>query len=84
MSCYVGLDVSMEETAYCARDSEGRVLGHGKTCTDPDAIAAALGASDALSGLCSRRGGWRIGFIEDWWRATCPRSASTRAKRMRC
>ncbi len=42
MSCYVGLDVSMEETAYCARDSEGRVLGHGKTATDPDAITAAL------------------------------------------
>ncbi len=42
MSCYVGLDVSMEETAYCARDSEGRVLGQGKTCTDPDAIAGAL------------------------------------------
>ena len=42
MSCFVGLDVSIEETAYCARDSEGRVLGQGKTATDPDAIAVAL------------------------------------------
>jgi hypothetical protein len=42
MTCFVGLDVSMEETAYCARNAEGRVLGEGKTVTDPDAIAAAL------------------------------------------
>jgi transposase len=42
MACFVGLDVSMEETAYCARDSEGRVLGQGKTATDPDVIAVAL------------------------------------------
>ena len=43
MTCFVGLNVSMEETAYCARDAEGRVLGQGKVPTDPDAIAAALG-----------------------------------------
>ena len=42
MTYFVGLDVSMEETAYCARNTEGRVLGQGKTATDPDAIAAAL------------------------------------------
>jgi transposase len=42
MSYFVGLDVSMEETAYCARNTEGRILGQGKTVTDPDAIAAAL------------------------------------------
>ena len=42
MTCFVGLDVSMEETAYCARNAEGRILGQGKTATDPDAIAAAL------------------------------------------
>ncbi len=42
MTCFVGLDVSMEETAYCARNAEGRILGQGKTPTDPDAIAAAL------------------------------------------
>ncbi len=42
MTCFVGLDVSMEETAYCARNAAGRILGQGKTPTDPDAIAAAL------------------------------------------
>ena len=42
MSYFVGLDVSTEDTAYCARNAEGRILGHGKTVTDPDAIAAAL------------------------------------------
>jgi hypothetical protein len=33
MTCFVGLDVSMEETAYCAQNAEGRVLGQGKTVT---------------------------------------------------
>jgi hypothetical protein len=33
MTCFVGLDVSMEEAAYCARNTEGRVLGQGKTVT---------------------------------------------------
>jgi transposase len=42
MSCFVGLDVSMEETAFCVRGPEGRILGQGKVPTDPDAIAAAL------------------------------------------
>ena len=42
MTCFVGLDVSMEETAFCVRGPEGRILGRGKVPTDPDAIAAAL------------------------------------------
>lgn len=42
MTCFVGLDVSMEETAFCVRSAEGRILGQGKTATDPDAIASAL------------------------------------------
>ena len=41
MTCFVGLDVSMEETAYCVRGPEGRIPGQGKVPTDPDAIAAA-------------------------------------------
>ncbi len=27
---YVGLDVSKEETAYCVKDSVGKVLAHGR------------------------------------------------------
>jgi len=42
MTCFVGLDVSMEETAFGVRSPEGRILGQGKTATDPDAIAGAL------------------------------------------
>lgn len=42
MTCYVSLDVSMEETAFCVRGPEGRVLGQGKTATDPEAIVGAL------------------------------------------
>src|SRR3712207_685103 len=42
MTCFVGLDVSMEETAYCVRNAEDRIPGQGKTGTDPDVIAAAL------------------------------------------
>ena len=42
MTCYVGLDVSMEETTFCVRGPEGRILGQGKVATDPEAIAGAL------------------------------------------
>ncbi|MBB5696039.1 IS110 family RNA-guided transposase [Muricoccus pecuniae] len=42
MTCYVGLDVSMEETAFCVRGPEGRILGQGKVATDPEAIVGAL------------------------------------------
>lgn len=42
MTCYVGLDVSMKETAICVIDEAGERLWAGKTRTDPDAIATAL------------------------------------------
>ena len=42
MTCYVGLDVSMKETAICVVDEMGNRVWDGKTRTDPDAIAAVL------------------------------------------
>jgi transposase len=40
---YVGLDVSKEETAFCVKDKDGKVLASGKVATDPDALFAVLG-----------------------------------------
>ncbi|MEG3178978.1 transposase, partial [Sphingomonas sp. RB3P16] len=42
MTCYVGLDVSMKETAICVVDEAGTRIWEGKSRTDPDAIAAVL------------------------------------------
>lgn len=42
MTCYVGLDVSMKETAICVVDETGDRIWDGKSRTDPDAIAAVL------------------------------------------
>ncbi len=42
MTCYVGSDVSMKETAICVIDEAGARVWEGKSRTDPDAIAAVL------------------------------------------
>lgn len=39
MEKYVGLDVSMEETAVCIVDGQGRILAERKVATLPEAIA---------------------------------------------
>ena len=39
---YVGLDVSKEETAYCVKGVDGKILASGKAATDPDALFAVL------------------------------------------
>ena len=39
---YVGLDVSKEETAYCVKGSDGKVLARGKAASDPQALFEAL------------------------------------------
>ncbi|MEE4175266.1 MAG: IS110 family transposase [Xanthomonadales bacterium] len=39
---YVGLDVSKEETAYCVKDADGKILAQGKVATDPDVLFAVL------------------------------------------
>lgn len=42
MKHYVGLDVSMEETAVCVIDGEGEIVAERKVVSDPAAIAAYL------------------------------------------
>ncbi len=42
MGEYVGLDVSKEETAFCVKDSSGKVLAWGKAPSDPAALFEAL------------------------------------------
>jgi len=39
---YVGFDVSKEETSFCVKDADGRVLARGKAATDPDALFAVV------------------------------------------
>jgi transposase len=41
---YVGLDVSLEQTAICVVDSSGKTLWQGKCASTPEAIAAAIRA----------------------------------------
>ncbi len=42
MTEYVGFDVSKEETAFCVKDRDGKVLARGKVATDPDALFGVL------------------------------------------
>ena len=44
MQQYVGLDVSMEETAVCVVDADGRVVARGRVASQPEAIAAFVAA----------------------------------------
>ena len=40
MEHYVGLDVSLEETAVCVLDKTGKIIWRGRCSSDPDAKAA--------------------------------------------
>lgn len=42
MTCFVGLDVSVQETAVCVVDDVGKVICERKVPTEPDDIAALL------------------------------------------
>ena len=44
MKQYVGLDVSLEQTAVCIVDEQGKALGRGKCASTPEAIAAVVKA----------------------------------------
>ena len=47
MTCFVGLDVSMEETAYCARNAGGRILGQGDVVALVEKAAADFDQAEA-------------------------------------
>jgi transposase len=42
MRQYVGLDVSLEQTAVCIVDEQGKALWRGKCTSTPEAIAAVI------------------------------------------
>ena len=42
MKQYVGLDVSLEQTAVCIVDEQGKTLWRGKCASTPEAIAAVV------------------------------------------
>lgn len=44
MKTYVGLDVSLGETAFCAVDEDGQVLAERKVPSTPEAITAFVAA----------------------------------------
>jgi transposase len=62
MEYFAGLDVSMDETAICVIDTEGKFVLETKVETDPDAIVAAL---DRYVGRL-RRVGHEAGSLSPW------------------
>jgi transposase len=40
MKFFVGLDVSLKETAICLVDADGIIIAEAKTASEPDAISA--------------------------------------------
>ncbi len=62
MGEYVGLDVSKEETAFCVKDSSGKVLARGKVSTDPAALFEMLREHC----LCPERIVLETGTLSGW------------------
>ncbi len=59
---YVGLDVSKEETAFCVKDGDGKVLASGKVATDPQALFEVLREHC----LCPARIVMETGTLSGW------------------
>ena len=62
MTEYVGFDISKEETAFCVKDAEGKILARGKVATDPRALFEALRAHC----LCPGRIVLETGTMSGW------------------
>ena len=62
MSEYVGFDVSKEETTFCVKDEEGKILARGKAPSDPDALFEVLRAYAP----CPRRIVLETGTMSAW------------------
>ena len=50
MQHYVGLDVSLSETAICVVDQDGIVIREGRAASEPEAITAWLTELDISEG----------------------------------
>lgn len=59
---YVGLDVSKEETSFCAKDATGQVLFEGKALSDPASLYEALRGQC----LCPERIVLETGTFSGW------------------
>jgi transposase len=62
MKYFVGLDVSLKETAICLVDADGIIISEGKTLSEPDAIGAWLTERD----VPISRVGLEIGGLSRW------------------
>ena len=62
MTYFVGLDVSLEETAICVVDNAGEILREGKAETEPEAISSWLKAVDGAI----ERLGLEAGPLSPW------------------
>ncbi len=62
MTYFVGLDVSLEETAICVVDDAGAILREGKAETEPEAIVTWLRSIDAAI----ERLGLEAGPLSPW------------------
>jgi transposase len=60
--CYVGLDVSLEQTAVCVLDDAGLVVWRGKCASEPQSIATVL-RKHALGAV---RIGLETGLLSTW------------------
>ena len=72
MAHFVGLDVSVKETAVCVVDEAGKVVCEQKVATEPDDIVTLLtsiGVNSAASG--SRPAHCRSGWSMPWRRPSC-------------
>ena len=62
MKNFVGLDVSLAETAICVVDENGVILREGKAPSEPEAISAWLGELD----MQFEKVGMEIGGLSRW------------------
>lgn len=62
MSEYVGFDVSKEETSFCVKEKDGRVLARGKTASDPGSLFDAMKSHC----LCPERIVLETGTMSSW------------------